>query len=137
MKTKFLKTLLLFSVILILSCSDNDDNETTIIGTWKLSAQLLDPGDGSGTYQTISSNRTITFYDNGTYSSNGSFCTINAGSFENTTGNYSYTDSEKSLTPNCTYTVDKLNIKIENGELVMTNFSCDESCAQKYVKLNN
>ncbi len=43
-------------MLLIISCSDNDDNETTIIGTWKLSAELLDPGDGSGTYQTVSSN---------------------------------------------------------------------------------
>ncbi len=134
MKTKFL---IIFSILLIISCRNNDDNENSIIGTWKLSAQLADPGDGSGTFQAVSNNRTVTFYRNGTYSSNGNFCTMNSDSNETTTGSYSFTNTEKSLTPNCNNSIIKLKLNIENNQLTMTNFGCYESCAQKYVKLNN
>lgn len=131
--------LILFS-LLLLSCRENPD-ETSITGTWKLTEQLVDPGDGSGKFAHVSSNKTITFKTDGTYTSNGSFCYINTDSGENSNGSYSYTNSEKSMTPlNCMTTyfaIQKLTLKIENGNLIISNFGCIEQCAQKFVKIKN
>ena len=54
------KILLLLSFFIILSaCTDGDDDtvvtESEIVGNWELVAILADPGDGSGTYQTATS----------------------------------------------------------------------------------
>ncbi|MFT3918028.1 hypothetical protein [Cloacibacterium sp.] len=131
--------IMLFS-LLLLSCRENID-ETTITGTWKLTEQLVDPGDGSGKFTPVSSNKTVTFVTNGTYTSNGSFCSINTDSNQNTNGNYTYTNSEKSMTPlNCNttlFSVEKLSIEIQNGNLIISNFGCIEPCAQKFVKIKN
>lgn len=135
---KLLKLILL--VILFIGCRQDLD-ETNIIGTWKLSAQLMDPGDGSGKFLPVNSSRTVTFRNDGTYISNGSFCNMNIEANQNTDGNYIYSSREKKLTPKC-FTIGLLlptvlSINIENGNLIISNYGCDEPCAQKFTKIKD
>lgn len=120
MKLSFLRIVALSLVLLC--CRDKDDDNVSIIGTWKLSAQLIDPGDGSGRYQYVDSDKTITFYTNGTYASNGSFCNLNSDSDQSTTGVYIYTNTDKNLKPTCSIEVEKIKLNIEYNYLIMSNF---------------
>jgi len=50
-------------VVGMLSACNKDDNKsnTSIVGNWKLIEVLEDPGDGSGTFMSVDSEKTITF----------------------------------------------------------------------------
>lgn len=68
---KMKKTVLLVLVVGLLTCDATDplDNYhiTKLEGMWQLTAVLADPGDGSGTYQPVSSQKTLTFCMDGTF----------------------------------------------------------------------
>ena len=70
MKNYFLTIAIFF--LTFTSC-DKDENATTnsLEGTWKLTEILADPGDGSGTFNPISSNKKLIFDNNGNVTSNG------------------------------------------------------------------
>ncbi|WP_452222106.1 hypothetical protein [Lacinutrix salivirga] len=53
------------------SYDDQKNFETGLIGNWKLIEVLVDPEDGSGTFQSIESNKTIEFKVNGIVKING------------------------------------------------------------------
>ena len=61
MKTKNLALLMI--ILIVTSCSKNNDNTSSnlLIGTWKLTELLADPGDGSGTFHMINSNKKLIF----------------------------------------------------------------------------
>lgn len=132
---KFLIVLLFF-----ISCREDIDTNN-IIGTWKLTQQLVDPGDGSGKFIPVNSEKTVTFKTNGTYSSNGSFCIMSIQANENSTGNYTYTSNEKKLKPQCITIGLQLspihNLRLENGNLIISGFGCIESCEQKFIKIRD
>jgi len=135
---KALKLILL--ALFFISCRQDLD-ENNIIGTWKLTEQLIDPGDGNGKFLVVNTNRTVTFKKDGTYTSNGSFCYLNINANEKTDGNFVYSSAEKKLIPKC-FTVGlslplELSIKIENNKLILSNFGCDEACAQKFTKIKD
>ncbi|NNM18501.1 MAG: hypothetical protein HKP24_08010, partial [Croceitalea sp.] len=58
------------------------------MGTWQLVEILADPGDGSGTYTPVDSNKMIVFDNNGRFSSNGAICSFAAAVNENVEGTY-------------------------------------------------
>lgn len=128
-------TPLLFLLIAInISCGK--DNETTadndLIGTWKLTEILSDPGDGSGTYNPVESNRILTFNTNGSVTSNGSFCNmgIETGTWDS--ANWSLSDS--SITVSDCYT-DQFSIRFELSEnIIELYYPCIEPCGMKFVK---
>ena len=71
MKTKiFAIATIIFTLI---SCIKNDNEDTTspLLGTWELKEILADPGDGSGIFNTVNSNKKLTFYSNRKITSNG------------------------------------------------------------------
>jgi len=127
--------IILISASFLLSCS-NDDNidSSNIIGTWKLEQVLADPGDGSGVFVDVDSDKTITFLDDDTFSSNGNICFFNPLEERNTIGEFSSEDGE--LIPiNCnSFAFIKQRFKLEDNSLIMS-YSCIEACAEKYVKI--
>jgi len=55
---------------------DDDTTDNEIVGVWKLIQISIDPGDGSGTFQDVETDKTIEFKADGTLISNGSICTV-------------------------------------------------------------
>ena len=67
MKSVIKKILFLSLMIFCLSsCTSANEENSTIneIGSWKLIAVLADPGDGSGVFQPVLSDKTIIFETN-------------------------------------------------------------------------
>lgn len=128
---------LLFIIVLLSSCTNNEtQEEPQLIGVWKLVEQLVDPGDGSGTFKKIESNKTIEFLANGTVVSNGSLCDMNINSEYETIGEY-FT-SENYLMPNneneCNFPDLKISFEFQNSNLILW-FPCIEGCGQKFKKI--
>ncbi len=118
---------------LLLSCEGDDTVSPELIGTWQLSEVLADPGDGSGTFNSIDSDKTITFFADGSVQSNATLCNLSTQPDEPSAGVYSLQDS--TITPDCPGQDFFFNIKfvIEGSNLILT-YLCIESCAEKYVK---
>jgi hypothetical protein len=136
---------ILFSMAFSLNCSnDKDVNKSSEIpkleGPWKLVEQLVDPGDGSGEFAPVTSNKTIEFFQNGTYMVNGSLCTIDADTGPVTTGTYVVGEElndfsfENYLDPeNCDFEGYKVHIVLDSSFLILS-YPCIEGCAQKFIK---
>jgi len=45
-------------------------SEADLISKWKLIEMYSDPGDGSGDFETVSSNKTVSFYSDDVIASN-------------------------------------------------------------------
>lgn len=125
---------ILIAFFTLLSCSSEDINSSNIVGTWKLTQVLADPGDGSGVFSDIDSDKTITFFSDDTFLSNGNLCFFDSITPEATEGAFSI--EYENITPyNCeTFHLIDLNYKIENGTLIVY-FHCIEACAEKYTKI--
>lgn len=130
--------------ILGLSCSDDDtffDQEKDLLGTWRLVEQYVDPGDGSGDFQPVNSDKRVTFTANSTYSANGSLCFIDTDSNEEVSGTYEINEenlaefsSENYLIPeDCNFEGAKVFIHFDGSDLILS-YLCIEGCAQKYRK---
>src|SRR6266540_1811392 len=128
------KVLLILTITGVVSaCSKNDDNKTTdLTGTWKLTEVLADPGDGSGTFHSVSSEKTIEFQSNGTVASNGSICDLSVESGSSSSGTYSLSDSTIN-SPNCPATPLKIRFH-KKGTTLTISYPCDEACIAKYIK---
>jgi len=110
---------------------DLDNKEIT--GKWQLTESLADPGDGSGTWQTVENGRTLEFDENGMVYSSTSFCygeQINEATFD---------ASEKMISSNCADRNVELSYELKEGKLFITphNPRCAEACGTKYSKLEN
>lgn len=128
---------LLIVITMLFSCEKNEGDKTAeilsnstsqIVGNYKLTETLLDPGDGSGTFQPVSSNRVISFHTNGTVSSNGNLCFVSSSSNTVSTGTYSMTDSTIQVA-----TCNSLSFHLNGGELII-DYPCIEPCRGKWVK---
>ncbi len=130
------KTILLIIAIgILISCSKNDnDNLKTdeLIGQWKLIEQLADPGDGSGTFQSIDSQKIIEFYTNETVTSqNGSLCQPYS---EEQISSGTYSLSEQRITTNCQNpNIAFIGFEFKDGYLIL-NFASNEGFSQKFEK---
>lgn len=133
--------LILFTLLLI-GCTSNDKKQkignTELLGSWKVIEQLADPGDGSGTFQPVTYNRTVEFFSNGTISASGTLCYMgtennpSSGSFVLTPEN-EFNDGE--ITPtDCSYTEARIYFKIEGENLILW-YPCIEGCGEKLIKL--
>lgn len=135
-KYKILKTKILVLAAIILtaiSCSKNDDDTSNNLlnGTWKLAEVLADPGDGSGTFNTVNSNKNLIFSNGGNLSSNGAICDMSIEINASSTGTYSEVDSTINST-NCP----NITLKYElNGNTLILIYPCIESCKAKYTRV--
>lgn len=131
-------TLVFLSLIMIIfsGCSKDDDNSrsatSTVIGQWKLIEQLVDPGDGSGTFRKIDSEKILEFSENGIITAyNGSLCQPYSDQ-EISTGTYSLIT--QGITTNC----DNTNIAFIGFEMkenfLILNFDSNEGFSQKFER---
>lgn len=140
---KLLVTILTF---VFLSCSSDDskpNGETELIGKWKLIEQYLDPGDGSGDFQSIESERTIEFFSNSTVEINGELCFMSSevgdkeiGTFMITSSNEADTTYDGEIIPNtCSSRSAKVYFDLPlSGNLILW-YQCIEGCGQKFKKI--
>lgn len=123
--------LILFSMFLS-SCKNDESISPELTGTWYLTEVLADPGDGSGIFMPVDSNKTITFLSSGIVESNESLC---QGTIIQGTGLGTYSLQDSTIVPSCPDQEITVNIlfKIEGANLILT-YQCIEACAEKYVK---
>ncbi len=134
---KSMLPLLLTFVFAFYGCEsddENDDKVNGISGQWILIEMLADPGDGSGEFIPVESEKSISFNDDRTFVSNGDICSFSTLADNPTEGTYS--ESENGYTIDCdTPFPSPLNLSIDEGDLIIA-FSCIEPCLQKFRRLN-
>lgn len=119
---------------MLYACQKDDTSNLNpeLIGSWKLIEVLADPGDGSGIFYAVESNKIITFKNDGTLTSNGNLCNTSISSESPTSGTYSKTEmSFKSAdcdNPDYNFTFEK------DGNILIINYPCIEPCRVKYLK---
>ena len=131
-----MKKLILLLGILVLtsSCSkDKNESDSELIGQWKLIEVKADPGDGSGTFQGVDSEKVIVFLINGTVTSNGTICHISIESNNPTSGTFSLLESTISSS-DCVDMERDVEFEIVNSKLIM-RYPCIEACEEKFTKI--
>ncbi|WP_037319817.1 hypothetical protein [Salegentibacter sp. Hel_I_6] len=113
------------------SPADLDTKEIT--GKWQLIETLADPGDGSGTWQTVENGRTLEFSPNGLVKTSGSFCN------EEEINETSYDNAEKMISTDCGEKIIELRYELKEGDLFIYphNPRCVEACGSKYRKIED
>ncbi len=134
------KFILVFMSISILSaCSDKDEEKNItneVIGKWKLIETYADPGDGSGEYQGIDSEKTIEFFSNGTFVINGPLCSLSTITGEETSGEFNLEENVLVSNEGCEYDeFSEYRFGLEESYLIISWTACIEGCAQKYERL--
>ncbi len=125
---------ILITIGVLFSCNkyDASNSNTTLIGTWELIAVLADPGDGSGTFSSVESEKIITFESGGTITSNGTLCDMSINSNNMTSGTYSISESSFNSSdctnPDYNYTFE------QNENILIIQYPCFEPCQAKYRK---
>lgn len=120
-------------ILTLISCNKNDNENATIplLGTWELKEILADPGDGSGIFNSVISNKKLTFDSKGNVTSNGSICAMSIESNTSSNGTYSETNSTIN-SANC----QNATIKYElTGTTLILIYPCIEACKAKYIKV--
>ena len=124
----------LITVGILFACNNDDDSNsnTELAGNWKLIEVLLDPGDGSGTFSSIESEKIITFESGGIITSNGNLCDMSINSDNQTSGTYSNSESTFNSAdcnnPDYNFTFE------QNESILIINYPCIEPCQAKYIK---
>lgn len=124
--------ILLTGVILVAACEKKDKETAEITGSWKLIELYGDPGDGSGDFTPVESEKIIEFRADGTVWSNGDICLMSPAAAAPTTGTYSAEDS----TINSVSCLSEINIFFEiRGEYLILSYPCIEPCQAKFEKI--
>ena len=130
------KSIIFLMIIgLFISSCNNDDQEKkkTVVGTWKLIEVLADPGDGSGTFRAVESNKTIEFKANGTIVTNTSLCDPYSDEIKSS-GSYNTTTSQ--ITTNCQNpNIATISFELK-GKYLILHFISNEGFAQKFQRIN-
>lgn len=112
-----------------------EDREDGLTSKWQLMEQLADPGDGSGTFQPVLSQKTVSFYEDGSVVSNGSLCYMTTDVGNGSDGTFNSLDSTI-LVNGCDFSPPfPLTIEIVDGYLVL-NYPCIEACREKYEQID-
>jgi hypothetical protein len=127
--------LMLLAVGMFTACNEDDASPPThsvLIGTWRLIAQLKDPGDGSGTFQAVESDKQVTFYTNGTFGCNGVLCDMSIAAENPSSGTYDVADSafqsSDCFDPDYGYSFSIIDAHL------LVYYPCFEPCIAKYEK---
>lgn len=126
--TRALLTILITA--LTLSCSKTNSE---LVGKWRLVEILADPGDGSGKFHPVSSEKVLEFYSDGTLKSNGEICFMNQESNTPTTGTYSLEDSTI-IGEKCKDSTRKITFEKTGTTLILNFPQCIEPCRAKFRK---
>lgn len=122
-------------VSIFVGCNQTEENINPT-SEWLLVAQLMDPGDGSGTFQPVTSDKTVSFFEDGTITSeNGSICIGELWS-GGTSSSGTYSESTMIIdVTNCTGGHAPLSYEMNGGFLIL-NYACIEPCREKYELVN-
>jgi len=132
-----MKKIMFFLICLIITCfacesNDNIALDVELIGDWRLIEIYSDPGDGSGSFTSVNSQKIITFNEDGSITSNGSLCDISITSNNPTSGVYSLIDSTFT-TQDCGF--DGIAYRFEKTlNTLIISYPCIEGCGSKYIK---
>lgn len=123
--------LLLFLAFFTFSCADDEDSiaPAGIVGEWELVEFLADPGDGSGVFEPVDSDKRITFTEQNTFSATESMCSFNDDSAS--TGTYSLEDNTISTEDCATAGGSPIGLELVGEELIIS-YLCIEPCQEKY-----
>ena len=119
---------LVMLTIIGLSCekAKKDQSSAGLTGSWEFTESLIDPGNGSGTWQPAPENQEITFGDDRSFSGD-------VGLFQDYTRYEVLNDSAlKLIKADATFI--SLRYKLENTGLEI-NPQCFERCGFKFMKL--
>ena len=143
MDQKLKSSILSLVAIMLIGCSSDDEKivtEQSIVGAWKLIEVYSDPGDGSGSWNSVENGYSYNFSANGQFTST-RFSECSSGS---------YALDSKQLTLN--FDCDGFTAGIEDPEgtfienytfesntviLVPAYLNCDEGCGWKFQKSAN
>ncbi|MGV3695635.1 hypothetical protein [Flavobacterium sp.] len=135
-----MKRYVVYSVLalFVAACSSSTDRESEtseFLGKWKLTHMLMDPGDGSGTYEPVAGEYTLEFLTNGSIRTNYPLCNLNvqAGADDFT---FPYIASENRIPSTaCDYPEEySINYHIDGGNLILS-FPCIEGCLEKFERI--
>lgn len=122
----------MFIAIVFWACAEK--KESALVGTWKLTDVLVDPGNGRGTFQKANQDKVITFLSDGTLKSNTSYCQMSKDATIGTAGSYSMNNSK--LVIACDTTESSINFELKDGALIIEYpTQCMETCKEKYVRV--
>lgn len=134
------KIILITLMIFLISCSVNDNDNAELIGKWKLTHVYSDPGDGSGDFVSVVSDKYIEFFDDSTVVSNGALCTFQPidgppdSGIYHTDGKYQNSNENYIVVNNCDDRY-PIHFEVKDSKLIVY-FLCIEGCAEKYKKIN-
>ncbi len=125
-------TFTILLALLVLSCNKNKHSTQTPddLGTWRLTAIYLDPGDGSGSYQSVSSQKKLKF-DAGLVLSNGQICDMSTDASSSSSANYQLSDS--TIIGCSQYMLGDLRFSI-TVDTLLVYYPCIEACIAKYIR---
>ena len=122
-----------FAILVILSlftsCKKNKRDSLT--GTWELKEVLMDPGNGSGVFTAVGSDKNLVFHTNGNVNSNGIICDMSIESNTSTSGTYSAIDSTI-ISATCQNLI--IKYEVSNDTLILI-YPCFEACKAKYTRV--
>lgn len=102
-------------------------------GSWLLTEVLFDPGDGSGTFRPVDSERELHLTPANTFSTNYDICqAIEDG--EKFNGTFIRTDADEFLIECAQSLINSVQGRLEEGFLVLY-YPCDEPCAYRFKKI--
>lgn len=101
------------------------------VGEWKLIETMIDPGDGSGKFYKVDSEKTLEIEPNGKIKSNGEICNLSTKT-ENRTNGQLLKDSDETILSSCDNKY-KPFYKLEERFLIVY-YPCKEGCAEKYER---
>jgi hypothetical protein len=118
------------------SCDDDDQTiqNAGISGEWRLIETLADPGDGSGQYMPVQSDKRISIFTDGSFSSNGDPCDFQIAADNPSEGSYNQNDQGYYI--DCGLPLEaSILLSLEDDYLII-QFFCFEPCLHKYERLN-
>lgn len=127
--------LLFLTVFSIAQCSVHScegEDETNLIGQWQLIERLIDPGDGSGRYKKVNSDRVLEIFEDGRVTFNESICTPDTSDGDSTNGIYN--EDQTIIIPDCHQGNVLYRFRIEGPCLILSPL-CIEGCGDKYVRI--
>jgi hypothetical protein len=126
---------LLFLCLIFFSCSEDNERESEtaeFLGEWKLTEVLIDPGDGSGTFQSVVGNSTLEFLTHGKIRSNYSLCPMYEGTATQFITPYLAADN-KIIPKNCFLEGYDIVYELQDENLILS-YPCYEGCLYKFVR---
>lgn len=124
-------------LIFIVSCqsgfTDTNTQITDINGKWQLLELLMDPGDGSGDFETTELDIILEIDNNNlNVEANGVLCGYSE-SKNILTGKISLVDSI--ITAKCEFTTLRHRFSLNKSNLTLSNLNCREACLAKFIKI--